>query len=260
MLPSFIGVLNVMPLVIQQSCYWPSGTVNAMQSLFQGSTEMAANLCVIGATPIMLSSLMLSSFQAFAKIKIMDQQVFPRWSQFFTKAATDPYVMMDVQVFGNFILLFVASAMAIVKTQQLDPVSLSGSQFFIRTAALLVFVCFALKHLAMEIDEHGLGQGLTFLISVNIINGLMTSLQQATMLQAQGLLPQSVTWQIGLVILLLVTGSVIVSRIQIKLRLVFYGKEKPVCWPVIIAALSIVKCICFCLPGSFRLLDPHAPK
>ena len=90
---------------------WPSGEVNAMQKLFQGSTDVAANLCVIGITPVMLSSLMMSAIQAMAKVRVGDYEPFPVLSRYFTQSNTDPFIRMDVQVLGNYLLLFLVSVM-----------------------------------------------------------------------------------------------------------------------------------------------------
>jgi preprotein translocase subunit SecY len=58
-----------------------------------------------------------------------------------------------------------------MKALELQPLALHSDFFVLRTTLMFVFTTFVLKHLAMEIDEYGMGQGITFLIAINIVTG-----------------------------------------------------------------------------------------
>mmetsp|Transcript_32391 Transcript_32391/g.81143 ORF Transcript_32391/g.81143 Transcript_32391/m.81143 type:complete len:278 (-) Transcript_32391:1863-2696(-) len=85
-----------------------------------------------------------------------------------------------------------------------------------------------LRNITFEIDEGGLGDGMTFLICLNIVAGLTIEYERIISLGLLGLVPASLAVKVAGVLVLLICCSVLLSKIKLQLKTQFYGKTAPV--------------------------------
>jgi len=225
---SFIPTPGVDPLSLQLTSYSDFGpTAGTIQQLFQPSAEVPANVCIIGITPIILANIAVSAMYAAAKLNLGGVDLFPAMAQYVKEKQKDPYGVMHLEVFRNVVVFVFIAILSIAKAIELQPYAFAFDHFVLRTAWTYIAVSAVIKHLSMEIDDYGLGQGLSFLLALNIINGLLTNLTKAKALVSEGLLPVPAQLAFASIFLLLICGSVLVSRVQLKLNLRYYGDSKP---------------------------------
>lgn len=75
------------------------------------STEVPANVCVIGVTPIIAASIVMAMSKAMAQINIGGQDLFPEAARFYREASSNPYGIMELERRTNLGILLAVTIM-----------------------------------------------------------------------------------------------------------------------------------------------------
>lgn len=231
LLGSYIPMPWIDPQLIAHSTSTFTAPADAgLLSLIRPPATVPLNIFMLGVEPIIEANILFALYRFFLMLELPGGgALFPKGKQFIKDMESSPTGRMTLQYRSNQLISLLAVFKAYMLARDAAAFAIcAGGFFMIRTVAFYLATTFILKYISMEVEESGLGDGLTFLICLNIVAGLTTEYDRMISLGLLGLVPTSLAVVVGSVLLLLIIMTVLLSKISLKLKTQYYGDARPV--------------------------------
>eukprot|EP00873_Tetraselmis_striata_P043521 jgi/Tetstr1/463785/TSEL_008601.t1 len=232
------GTYVPMPWIDSQLLAHTSSTAAAVPaelqilSLIKAPPAVPMNMFTLGVEPLISANIVFAVFRLVAKLDVLGEPLFPPLKDYFRSSEQDPRGRMQIERYVSQLVSCFAVVKAYFMAREVAGLSFCWGGFFV--AKFIVYHLASvhiLRNITFEIDEGGLGDGMTFLICLNIVAGLTIEYERIISLGLLGLVPASLAVKVAGVLVLLICCSVLLSKIKLQLKTQFYGKTAPLATP-----------------------------